>query len=81
VRGLEHKSWGATEGTGIVQFGEEEAQGRPHHPLNCLKAICGEVGVGLFSWMTVTGVKADGLMLSQGRFGLDIRKNFFPEEW
>jgi len=37
------------EGTGIVQSGEEEAQGRPHCSLQVPEKRCGEVGVGLFS--------------------------------
>ena len=44
---------GMAEGAGIVQCGEEEAQGRPGCTLQ-LKGG-GEVGVSLFSQVTVMG--------------------------
>lgn len=34
VKGLEKKKlWGTFEGTGVVQSGEKEAEGRPYHSL------------------------------------------------
>ncbi|PKU40995.1 hypothetical protein llap_8698 [Limosa lapponica baueri] len=44
-----------------------------------LKGSCREVGVRLFSQGTGERTRGNSLKLCQGRFGLDIRKNFYTE--
>ena len=44
-----------------------------------LKGGCGEVGVSLFSQVTMERMRSTGLEFHQGRFRLNIRKKLFSE--
>jgi len=44
-----------------------------------LKGCCSEVGVGLLSQVVSDTMRTNGLKLHQGRFSMNIRKNFFTE--
>ena len=44
-----------------------------------MKGDCRDNGVGLFSLVTGGRMRGNGLKLHQGKFRLDIRKNFFTE--
>jgi len=78
LRGLEHLSYeDRLRELGLFSLGKRRLQGDLIAAFQCLKGAYRKDGDNLFGEACCHRTRSNGFKLREGRFGLDIRKNFF----